>query len=78
VLPNLNLSLPVGLGYGLIGASGTSAEQYAGAGDVEIGLEATFRNVWEGRLTFTHFLGAPDRQPLADRDFVSISIQRTF
>jgi len=45
-----------------------------GAGDVELGLTATWRTVWEGSVTFTHFFGPPDRQPFADRDFISISI----
>jgi len=78
VLPNLDISVPIGVGFGLLGNSPTSAGGYGGAGDIELGIEAKFRNVWEGRLSFTHFLGSPAKQPLADRDFISFSVERTF
>ena len=48
------------------------------AGDLEIGVSAAYRTVWQGSLTFTHYFGPVDRQPFADRDFVSLSIERTF
>jgi hypothetical protein len=78
VLPALDLSLPVGLGYDLIGKSSVDASMNNGAGDIELGISATYRTVWQGSLTYTHFIGPPDRQPFSDRDFVSISVQRTF
>ncbi len=78
VLPGLDLSLPIGFGYGLAGRSSVAETQNAGAGNFEIGVKATYRVVWEGSLTFTHFMGTPERQPLADRDFISFSVQRTF
>jgi hypothetical protein len=49
-----------------------------GAGDLELGVSAKYRTVWEGSLTFTHFFGPENRQPFADRDFISLSVQRTF
>jgi hypothetical protein len=78
VLPALDLSLPIGLGYNLVGRSSTDSSMNAGAGDVEIGVSATYHAVWQGTLTYTHFCGSPVRQPFADRDFLSISLQRTF
>ena len=78
VLPALDLSVPIGLGYDLIGRSSVDSSMNDGAGDLELGLSATYRTVWEGSLTFTHFIGPPDRQPFGDRDFVSVSVQRTF
>ena len=78
VLPALDLSVPLGLGYDLVGKSSVDSSMNAGAGDVEIGVSATYRTVWEASLTFTHFIGPPDRQPFGDRDFVAISLQRTF
>ena len=74
----VDLSVPIGLGYDLIGKSSVDSSMNAGAGDFEIGVNATYRTVWEGSLTFTHFIGPPDRQPFGDRDFISLSIQRTF
>jgi len=78
VLPGLDLSVPIGFGYGLIGRSSTDDTQNAGAGNFDVGVSAKFRSVWQASLTYTRFLGSPPRQPLADRDFVSLSVQRTF
>ena len=78
VLPALDLSVPIGLGYNFAGRSSVDSSMNVGAGDLEIGVNVTYRTVWEGSLSFTRFLGPVDRQPFADRSFVSISIQRTF
>ena len=78
VLPALDLSLPVGLGYDLIGRSSVDSSMNNGAGDLELGVSATWRTVWQGSVNFTHYFGPVDRQPFADRDFISISIERTF
>lgn len=78
VLPALDLSLPVGVGYDLIGNSSVDPSMNNGAGDMELGVSATYQTVWQGSLTFTHYFGPPDRQPFADRDFVSLSFERTF
>ncbi|MGD0191642.1 MAG: DUF1302 family protein [Rhizomicrobium sp.] len=78
VAPGLDVSLPVGLGYDLVGRSSIDSSLNAGAGDTEIGLSVTYRTVWQGSLTVTHYLGSADRQPFADRDFVSLSLERTF
>jgi uncharacterized protein DUF1302 len=78
VLPALDLSVPIGFGYDLFGKSSVDSSMNAGAGDFELGVSATYRTVWEGSLTFTHFFGPVDRQPFADRDFISLSVQRTF
>jgi hypothetical protein len=78
VLPGLDLSVPIGFGYGLVGNSSVDDTQNARTGNFEIGLSAKYLTVWEGSLSFTHFIGAPERQPLADRDFVALTVQRTF
>ena len=78
VVPGLDLSVPVGFGLGLVGRSSVDASQNAGAGFVSVGLNATYHVVWEAALSFTHFIGGPRIQPLADRDFVTISLTRTF
>lgn len=78
VLPALDISLPIGFGYGIVGRSSVDSTQNAGAGNLEFGISATYRTNWQGSLSFTHFIGAPAHQPLADRDFVSLGIQRTF
>ncbi len=78
VLPQLDISLPVGLAYDVIGSSAVLADQTAHAGNAELGVNATWRTVWTAALTYTHFLGSPAHQALADRDFVVLAVSRTF
>ncbi len=78
VLPGLDLSLPIGLGYTPLGRSSIDATMYRGAGDATISATATYRQVWQAALAFTHFIGGATAQNLADRDFVSLSLARTF
>ena len=78
VRPGLTLSLPLGVGYGIAGDSSVDGSQNERTGDVEIGVRATYRTVWRGEISFTHFIGSSDHQFFADRDFVSLSIRRTF
>ncbi|MCC6914396.1 MAG: DUF1302 family protein [Rhodospirillaceae bacterium] len=78
VLPGMDLSVPMSVGYGLAGRSSVDSGQVSKAGSFELGLSGTYRAAWRGSLTFTRFLGAPHRQPFADRHFVSFSIQTTF
>ena len=78
VLSNIDVTIPFGVGYNIAGRSLTDYAQTAGAGDLEAGISATYLSVWKANLTLTSFLGSPYRQPLADRDFVAISIERTF
>ncbi|TWB39545.1 DUF1302 domain-containing protein [Nitrospirillum pindoramense] len=78
VLPNLDLTLPLGGGYNVTGHSLSYYAQNAGAGDVTVGIGATYRSVWKASLTLTHYIGAASRQLLADRDFVALGLERTF
>jgi hypothetical protein len=78
VLPGLDLTTPIGLGYNLTGYGFTYYAQNAGAGDLEIGLSALYRSVWKASIKFIGFIGSPTRQPLADRDFIAVSLERTF
>ena len=78
ILPSLNLIPSIGLGYNLVGNSSIDSYQSHGAGDLDLGVTANYRVVWTASIKFSHFIGNPYRQPLADRDFISLSIQRTF
>lgn len=77
VLPNLTVTLPMGLGLNLAGQSSVDERQIAGTGDVEVGVSLTYRTVWKMTTGATFYLGPADRQPLADRHFLTISIERT-
>jgi len=77
VLPHLDISVPVSLGCNALGRSSVIDTQYAGSGDVEVGVAASWRSEWRASLTLTSYFGSPYRQPLADRDFVLVSVERT-
>jgi hypothetical protein len=78
VMPNLDIMIPLGFGYNIAGRSSIDYTENPGAGDFEAGVSATYLSVWKASFTVTSFIGSPSAQPLADRDFVSFSIERTF
>jgi hypothetical protein len=80
VLPNLDLNVPVTVAYNPKGKSpiaGFNGGAHNG-GLVSVGLTGQFRTVWIGGVQVTHFFGQQDFQALGDRDFVALSVQRTF
>ena len=92
VAPQLDLSVPIGLGYNPKGNSSV-VQQFNGGtrkgGDLSIGLKGTYQQAWRFGLTYTHFIGSEGpalgadanltfKQSLADRNFVSLSVQTTF
>lgn len=78
VLPNVDVTLPIGIGYNLSGHSLSYRAQNAGTGDMQVGIAATFNSTWKSSLTLTRYLGSPRRQWLADRDYLSFSLERAF
>ena len=78
VARDLVLSVPVGVEVGLVGQSSVDPGRNAGTGNVTLGVAATYRAVWQASLSFTHYIGGPALQPLADRDFAGASLQRAF
>lgn len=92
VLPQMDVSVPIGLGYNPRGNSSV-VQQFNGGvrkgGDLSIGLKGSYAQQWRFGLTYTHFIGSAGaalgadahltfKQNLADRDFVSLSVQTTF
>jgi hypothetical protein len=82
VLPALDVSVPVGLGWNFMGlAPDTSGFNNYGidrGGDITIGVSATYKNVWTGGISYTRFIAPPGRDGFADRDFAEFNIERTF
>jgi hypothetical protein len=78
VLPNLDIAGVAELGFNLAGRSFTYYAQDSGSGDFRIGVSATYLSAWKAGMTYIGFLGASTRQPLSDRNFVMLSLQRTF
>lgn len=61
VLPGLDLSVPVGLGWNFGGRS-RAIFNYAGgasdAGDISIGVKGKYQNAWNVALTYTDYFGS--------------------
>jgi hypothetical protein len=92
VVPQLDVSMPLALGYNPRGNSSV-VQQFNGGvrkgGDVSIGLKGLYAQQWRFGLTYTHFIGAAGEalgqhtfltfnQSLSDRVFVSLSVTTTF
>ena len=78
VLPNLDVTGIVELGYNVTGRGFTYYAQNGGTGDFRLGLSGTYLSAWKLGVIYTGFLGRPSRQPLADRGFATLSLERTF
>lgn len=94
VRPGLDLDVPVGIGYTPKGRSGALGAAFGAdkGGDISIGLNGRYEDVWLVSLNVTHYYGAAAtvvstaggvtaytyKQALKDRDFVSLSVRRTF
>lgn len=82
VLSGVDLTVPIGMGYNPKGKSpvdpifnGGGADE---GGDWNIGIKVTYLQTWNLGLTYTNYFGDEDTQTIADRDFISLYIQRTF
>lgn len=78
VRPGLDLSPFIALSYGLIGRSSVDPEMVANAGNVTVGIQATYRTVWHLELSVTDYIGSAGRQSLADRSFAAFNLRRSF
>jgi hypothetical protein len=78
VLPNLDIGAVAELGFNLAGHSFTYYAQNSGTGDLRLGVSGTYLSAWKAGISYSGFIGASTRQPLADRDFVMLNLERTF
>lgn len=91
VFPGVDMTVPIGGGYGISGNTAVLGTGFSpqGGGDLSLGLQFDYRKTWRGGVNFTHYYGSAGgvvdstralsgEQVYADRDFVSISLQRTF
>ncbi|MBF7729139.1 DUF1302 domain-containing protein [Pseudomonas sp. N040] len=94
VAPGLDLQAPIGMGYGLSGRSSVNGALFPAqnGGNMTFGLKADYQKTWQASVNYTHYFG-PDGSVIkydtavpelsydnfhGDRDFVSVSLQRTF
>ena len=75
VLPNLDVSLLAGIGLNF-GGSSMDYTVNSGTGDFELGVSATYHSVWKVDLTFHSFVGSSQYQPLVDRGFLLLGLER--
>lgn len=93
VMPGLDLGVPVGVGYTPKGsrsmALGPGGMPASGGGDFTIGLNGSYQDVWRFSLAYTHYFGPEGnfldadnhytyKQAMKDRNFISLSVRRTF
>lgn len=96
VVDGLDIGIPIGVGYNFYGRSSAIFNFNGGSskgGDFSIGLNATYRSVWQIGLNYTGYYGKQDgfitpansptpvlsyKQAYKDRDFVSLSVKRAF
>ena len=94
VIPNLDITTPIGFGAGLYGRSALGSHignfNPASVYDLSIGVKGSYKSVWKVSLTYTNYFGAKGQpttgvardlsyaQDLYDRDFVAFSVSRTF
>ncbi len=89
-LSGLDLAVPIGMRYTLDGRSSVTGWGPRKTGNLNVGLEGNYLNVWQVALNYTHYIGAGvpfndysaarfgGGNVLADRDYVSLSVRRTF
>jgi Protein of unknown function (DUF1302) len=87
VIPDLDISLPITLGYSPRALSASDATFNGGAnrgGNITPGITLTYREVWVGTVKYTHYWGKDTGGPTAGmqisrgKDFVGLSLQRSF
>jgi hypothetical protein len=94
VLPGLDLSVPIGLGYSPKASSGVVSLFNPGGshgGDLSFGLAGNYRSGWQFGVNYTHYFGHAKTflespalgalsfgQQWKDRDFISMNVQRAF
>jgi hypothetical protein len=89
ILPRLDLTVPIGLGYNFLGRSPIDPMMTRGSGDIDVGLTARIDEVWRVTVGATHYFGKvqPSLVPYptigADRpsgyqDFATIALERSY
>lgn len=89
VLPRVDITTPIGVGYDFLGLSEVDSAMNRGTGDISVGITATLDQVWRASLGVTHYFGKSKNafivrspsdggQSLENWDFISVTVQRNF
>jgi hypothetical protein len=89
--PGLDVSIPISLGYTVGRSSVVGAFGINHGGDMSIGINGAYLDNWRLSINYTHYYGPEGtmltaislanqtyKQSLKDRDYVSLSVRRTF
>ncbi len=85
VMPRLDLSVPIGIGWNIAGNSSVAPEMNQGSGDFSVGVSGTFDQSWTASLTATLYFGQDNipipgyaGHPMSEWNKVQASVQRSF
>lgn len=91
VIPGLDLSVPIGIGYSPKGSRSSMGPGFPveNGGDFTIGLNGVYMGTWEISAAYTNFFGEEGlffdegnsfsyQQSLDDRDFFALTVRRSF
>jgi hypothetical protein len=81
VWPGWDFTVPIVVGYNPKGRSSVDIKFNGGAhegGDFSLGVSVTYLDVWRGSVRYTNYFGGAGLNTLKDRDFISLSFERTF
>lgn len=94
VAPGLDLKTPIGASYGIDGRSSVNGALFPSehGGNLSLGVTADYQRTWQAGLNYTHYYGSagsvikydtavPElsyKNFHGDRDFISLTVQRTF
>jgi hypothetical protein len=80
LLPRLNVTVPIGIGYNFLGRSQMDSTINHGTGYFNIGVQGVYNTVWTASIVYYDYLGKADTvtNGLADRGYLEFNVQRTF
>jgi hypothetical protein len=78
IVPDLDMSIPLSVGYSFTGYSPVDPTAIAHGGSVTTGVSFVFQRDWRARIDYTKYLGKDANHPVGDRDNLVLSIARTF
>lgn len=92
VLPMLDITTPINLGYSPKGRSAVAPVGTHKGGDLTLGINGEYAKQWKFGVSYTHYFGSEApmldgsvgrynnnfKQYMKDRDFIAFNVQRTF